>query len=111
MPIPDATDVIVPVEKVVAFLLDPDHPENTGRAPLFFRLGYTVEDWERLASDLRRMAVKFDAEEVPSPYGRRFRVVGMLEGPRGSRPVRTIWEIPHGADTVFFVTAYPRRQL
>ena len=108
MPIPDAADVVVPREKVVNFLLDPDHPENKGRAPLLVRLGYTMEDWERLAEDLRRMAMESDSIEAPSPYGRRFRVVGNLNGPTGSRAWRTIWEIPHGADAAFFVTAYPR---
>jgi hypothetical protein len=111
VPIPDVVEVVVLREKVVAFLLDPNNPANKGRAQLFRRLGYSVDDWELLAEDLRKMALELDAIEVASPYGRRYRVVGVLEGPDGSRPVRTIWEIPHGADAAFFVTAYPRRNL
>ena len=109
--LPNAATVIVPLEKVLDFLLNPNHPDNKGRARLFVGLGYSREDWQVLAAHLREQALTWDAIEVPSEFGRRFQVHGMLHGPKGSRPLRTVWEIGHGGDAAIFVTAYPRRRL
>ena len=111
MPIPDAADIFVSADKVLRFLLVPEHKDNKGRARLLFGLGYSVEDWETLASDLRSMALECDAIAVPSQHGRRFHVHGMLNGSKGSRPFRTIWEIRPGEDVARFVSAYPRSRL
>ena len=109
--LPNPNAVNVSPLKVRDFLLDPNHPNNNGRARVFLALGYSSVQWRILQRDLRDMALPWEAIEVSSPFGHRFLVSGMLIGPAGASPVRTVWEIRDGTDAASFVTAYPRRRL
>jgi hypothetical protein len=63
---------------------------------------------ELLAELFRSIAESADAEEVSSPYGRRFRVRTQLDGPEGSQvPILTIWIVSSEGAPPRFVMAYP----
>jgi hypothetical protein len=64
VPIPDASDIVVPDDKLVRFLLVADHPQNKGRAPLLIRLGYDHENWHLLANDLVTIAHDSDRSRL-----------------------------------------------
>lgn len=89
------------------YVLDPEHPDNKGKARLFAALGYTRPGWQQLADDLRSQHLILDAEEVESTiHGRKFEIVGPLQGPTGSAIIKSIWIIRRDEDFPRFVTAY-----
>ena len=94
----------VPPEKLRDYLLSPGHPVGRFKARYFRSLGYTADDWESLAEAFLDAARVGDAEEVPSPYGRKFMIVADLQG--GAQVV-TIWILETEDAAPRFVTAYP----
>ena len=107
MRLPNPDQAIVPAMKLRDYLLS--HAESGGKAAFFGRLGYTVDNWERLAGDLRLYHLTADAEEVaPTKYGRKFVIPVPLTGPSGvTEIVLSVWIIRLGEDFPRFVTAYP----
>ena len=98
----------MPPEKLRDYLLSPSHPVGRFKARYFRSLGYTPDDWESLAEAFLDAAHVGDAEEVPSPYGRKFRIVAELQGAADGRAqVVTIWILTRNDATPRFVTAYP----
>jgi hypothetical protein len=89
------------------YLLDEYHEQNSGKARLFYALGYTRERWDVLAEDLRSQHLVLDAVEVkPNPHGRKFEITGPLRGPAGEANIKSIWIIRNEEDFPRFVTAY-----
>lgn len=96
--------------KIRDYLLSSSHPKGHPKAEVFLGLGYTDDNWQRLAADLLALARSGDAEEVASPYGQKFRIVGRIVGPNGrSAVVLSIWLCDHGDPTPRLITAYPWR--
>ena len=54
--LPNAENAIVDPRKVRDYLLSPTHPIGHFKAVVFNALGYSVENWELLAEDLRAHA-------------------------------------------------------
>ena len=51
-------------------------------------------------------------ETVGTPYGRKYVVVGTLQGPSGERkPLVTVWIVRRGEENPRLVTAYPRQSI
>lgn len=97
-------------EKIRDYLLSSIHSKGNPKAEVFFGLGYTVGQWERLAADLPALGRNGDAEQVASPHGEKFRIVGRIVGPNGrSAVVLSIWICDHGDPIPRLVTAYPAR--
>ena len=95
-------------EKVRNYLLSSNHSKGHHKALVFSRLGYTAENWEQLAADLLALGRGGDAEQVASPYGEKFRIVGAIVGPNGRSAVfLSIWCRRHGDPIPRLVTAYP----
>jgi len=90
-------------------LLSPEHPVGRFKAAFFARLGYQRLDWTRLEADLRYLATTGDALPGPvSPYGAKFRVRGILQGPAGRRAmIETVWLVQTDEETPRFITAFP----
>ena len=108
MQIPNADRAVVPPEKARDYLLSGSHPVGRFKARFFRALGYTQENWEDFAALLRSVAKSEDAEEVPTPYGRKFRIRFELDGADGETvPILTIWILPSESEPPRLVTAYP----
>lgn len=109
MKLPNAGEGVVPAEKIIGYLLSFSHPDGRGKAQFFARFGFSVENWQVLASALLDHAARNEVARVEnSSFGTRYMVEGIMETPDGRKPVvRSAWFIEHGSRTPRFVTAYP----
>lgn len=109
MQLPNATFAVVDARKVQDYLLSDEHPVGRAKARFFRRLGFTKSQSSLLERALRDHALTGEAEEeARTPYGRKFIVRGILNGPFGvGHPVITIWMLEPGHLGPRLVTAYP----
>jgi len=70
--LPNAEHAEISPDKIRGYLLSAEHPIGRFKARFFRALGYTPENWKRLASDLLSAAQMLDAEPIPPPMGRNF---------------------------------------
>ncbi|MGK0172064.1 MAG: hypothetical protein ACI9W2_003798 [Gammaproteobacteria bacterium] len=108
MKLPNATDAILPPEKLQDYLLSTTHLVGRYKAAFFRGLGYERDNWRVLERDLRSL-LKEDAIELESTeFGQKFSAQGSLTGPNGrSASIVTVWIILVDSDVPRFVTAYP----
>ena len=109
MRLPNGHLAVVEREKITEYLLNPEHPDNGGKAAFFVALGFSRVDWHRLADALRKFALMADVtKSMETVHGKKYIVDGEIENPSGkSAWVRTIWIIDAGSDFPRLVTAYP----
>ncbi len=71
--------------------------------------GYRIEEWKRLAEDLKQHGVRNDVvDTVESPFGTRYVVEGPLRTPSNDTiRLITIWIVEQGTEVPRLVTAYP----
>ena len=62
MKLPNAEHAIVAPEKIIAYLLNPTHPQNRGKAAFFSAFGFTGASWQILAAALRTQAMHYDVD-------------------------------------------------
>jgi hypothetical protein len=81
--------------KVRDYLLSMDHPVGYAKALFFQRLGFSQRNWERLRTDIERLAIQGPAEPTDvTPYGRKYRIRGLIRGPNGrSAAVHSVWMV------------------
>jgi hypothetical protein len=108
-PLSNAHAAFVADEKVRDYLLNPQHPDNGGKAGFFTSFGFSLQDWPKLADALRKHAVTHVVTRTrPDPYGMRYEIRGRLESPDRSNPnVWSIWVIDPSNSNPRLVTAYP----
>ena len=109
MRIPNHDRAFVPPEKLQLYLLNEAHPSGGYKAVLLRAFGYTLSNWETLATDLLEIAATRDiVSKEEHEHGVNYAVDGVLQTPvRRELPVRTVWFVRRGAETASFVTAYP----
>jgi hypothetical protein len=107
--LPNADRAIVDPAKVRDYLLSPEHPVGRAKARFFAALGFTRATWPDLQRARLAHGAAGAAELLPvTPYGQKYVVRGMLQGPAGaSAAAVTIWIVLHGEDAPRLVTAYP----
>lgn len=110
MRLPGGERAIVPREKIVHYLLAPEHPEGGGKARFFLKRGYHASRPEELALALYAIASYGQLKEtMETRYGSKYVVDGVVRTPDGrDARLRTIWFVPSGARLPRLVTAYPR---
>ena len=105
---------VVERQKVIDYLLNAAHPDNSGKAQFFESLGFSNAEPERLAAALRAVAENGDVvEDVHSVHGEKYVVEGWLSAhteESRQRLVRTVWIIDQGRDAPRLVTAYPGKE-
>ena len=113
MKIPNSQKAEVPESKIVDYLLSSGHPEGGPKARFFFGWGFTVENWNTLASALIKQAGENDfADDETGRHGTKYTVVAPLESPRGTTPpVKVIWIVAKGTEHPRLITAYPASQV
>lgn len=108
MNLPSGDRAEVAPEKLRNYLLSSQHPVDRFKAQFFRGLGYDQENWALLADQLRAIARAGDAQELESPFGRRFSIVANVVGPSGrSAWIISIWVLEGNDSNPRFVTAYP----
>ena len=74
--------------------------------------GYTIENWQALSHDLRKLIV--EAEAVPieqTRFGQMFEIRGGLTGPNGRiLAIRSFWMTEFETQQTKFVTLYPDKE-
>ena len=110
MQLPNAEDAIIDRKKVTHYLLSTEHPDGRAKSRFFGLLGFSCDEPDRLIRALLRMAAAGTvAEEVVTPFGRKYIVNGMLEAPNGwAVNIRSVWIVRKSETAPRFVTAYPR---
>lgn len=112
MRLPFVESAEIPKRKLVDYLLSTTHPYGRYKARVFFRYGFSPEQWESLASALREHAQKHEVAHVAdTPFGTRYCVDGEISTPSGrSLMLRVVWFIETGSQQPRLVTAYPIRK-
>jgi hypothetical protein len=107
-----ANEAEVPKAKIVLYLLNPEHRRGKSKARFFVSRGFEAENWQNMASALRRHAAENEiAKEETTPLGVRTVVEGAMAMPNGTlAEVRSIWFIERGERIPRFVTAYPLKK-
>lgn len=107
--LPNAERAQVERSKIVDYLLSPTHPIGRSKAKFFRRFGFRDDQWEVMATALRKHAVSHDVvEAVDFAFGRRYIIEGTVESPDGRNPgIRTVWMVPKGQMFPRLVTAHP----
>lgn len=92
----------------IAYLMNPVHPDNRGKAGTFFDLGFRPANPWQLADVLRSHGRDHDyAERKVTPFGIRYDVVAPLTGPNGTtKTIRSGWVMKDGTDAPQFQTAF-----
>jgi hypothetical protein len=109
MKLPNPDEAVVEAAKVRDYLLSSEHSVGRFKATVFMAAGYRRDDWDLLRHDLLATA-QLDARALEStPYGQKYAVAAILQGPAG-RPltVQVIWFVSAGETFARFITAYPR---
>ncbi len=107
--LPNAHNAYVADTKVRDYLLDPSHPQNSGKATFFQLFGFTQQHWVILRSALRVHPRTNPVTRVsPNPYGTRFTVRCSLLSADGRNPcITTIWVMDALGVMPELVTAFP----
>src|SRR5262245_1144498 len=110
--LPRAEHALVTEAKVCEYLLSFSHPIGRFKAVFFAALGYKIERWQRLQSDLLQLAASGVATAGrKSSYGQKYEIRGTLVTPSGRRAsLVTVWIVLHGESYPQLVTAYPGEQ-
>ncbi len=110
MRLPHADRVLVEREKITNYLLNPEHPDNGGKAAFFAALGFHRNNWTALASAFESMALDSPVtKSLISAHGEKYIVDGPIESPSGKTPtVGTVWIVERGQDIPRLITAYPQ---
>jgi hypothetical protein len=95
--------------KLTDYLLSKTHPIGRWKRRSFIEIGLNEKNVDTLERALMTIVNSEEVEDsISSPYGIKYIVDGMLEGPSGGKlELRTVWIIEKGKDTPRFVTAYP----
>ena len=108
MKLPNGHLAIVEDDKLLDYVLDPQHPVGRHHAALFERLlGLTRANLEVLRDALLEAAAQQEVEPgKSSPYGQKFDMRFEMTGSRGAKTVLAVWLIEAGDDRPRLITCY-----
>jgi len=106
--LPNGDRAIVDIAKLRDYVLDTQHPRGKHKARVFASaLGMTAEHAGLLRLALLQAAVDAPASLIErDPYGARYVVDFVMDGPQGSARVRSLWLVRNGEGFPRMVTCY-----
>lgn len=106
MNLPNAGQALVDQDKIIGYLLSPQHRFGVSKARFFAQFGFRVEEWTILRDALREHGRKNEASKVKETgFGSRYEVE--LFCPDGRRPrMRTVWQVDEGRIAPRLITPY-----
>lgn len=104
----------IPSQKIVAYLLNKDHPQGGSKARFFLGFGFSPANVMEFADALFAQAGGApDVEREPSAYGTdMLTCIGPIGTPSGRRPwIKSVWLVSDEPDEEVgrFITAFPAR--
>lgn len=101
---------VIAQDKLASYLLNVSHRRGGSKARFFLSHGFRADDLAPMADALvSHAAAHWPGLIVPSAWGERHLVTGLMPFPDGERRnVLAVWEIRTGATSASFVTAYPK---
>ncbi len=107
MKLPNVESVQIDQTKITEYLLSPTNHE--GKAGFFTRFGFSVAEWEKLATALHHHVKQHDISQViQNMHGTKYIIEGKLITPDGRNPlIRSVWLIEVGRQVARLITAYP----
>lgn len=92
MKLPNATIALVEREKITEYLLNPEHPDNGGKAGFFLALGFSQDKCELLADSFHQIAMRSEVSQtMESTHGKKYIIDSEIQTPGGKAPrVRTV---------------------
>jgi hypothetical protein len=111
MKIPNIEQAVVAYDRIVGYLLNPEHPEGGDKCEYFIRFGFSVAQWEVLAMALIDHAARNEVMKTEATkYGTRYVVEGPVTTPDKRNPeLRSVWFIRNDETFPRLVTAYRLR--
>lgn len=111
MKLPGAERAVIDSRKLRDYILSRTHPVGRYKAIFFASLGFTVDNWQDLDRALRKAAAEGLAElDESTPYGEKYRLRSILQGPVGnSAEIVSVWIVRRGDDHPRLVTVMPGR--
>ncbi len=108
MKLPGGDRAIVADEKLLGYLLNPEHEHGASKAYLFKALlGIDRQNAEVLQIALLNAAREGEAfAGRRSPYGQKYEIRFAMGGPRGEYTVLSVWIVPESEGRPVLVTAY-----
>jgi hypothetical protein len=109
MKLPNAAKAIVERDKILVYLLNPEHLIGMSKAHFFTNFGFSADKWEQLAKALLVHGQTHEVRRVrETSFGPRYEVEGALKTPDGREPIiRSVWQLDKGAGAPRLITAYP----
>ena len=109
MKLPNADRAVIAPDKLTAYLLNILHTRGGSKAKLLIRMGYRLDDPQRLEADIRAQHLPMEVDEVvDTDYGPRYEILAPLSGPAGlTIPFRSVWQIDTGTDVPRLITMIP----
>jgi len=109
--LPGGERAVIDSRKIREYILSQSHPVGRFKAAFFARIGYTQSNWQDFEAAIRACAARDEAEEREStPYGQKYGVRSILEGPSGMRvAVVSIWIVRSGETAPRLITIMPER--
>lgn len=108
MRIPEASQALISKEKIVEYLLNPDHPDGASKARVLAHAGFDPAWPDELEQALREQHLSGDAREgMKSPFGTKYEITASLTGPTGTVIVTSVWMIRHEETFPRLITLVP----
>jgi filamentous hemagglutinin len=109
--LPRRTEVEIPRDKVVDYLLAVSHPVGGPKARYFESRGYSASSPAVLEASIRLVALEGSLiKEEATEWGTKYFVVGVVPAPDGNPiSIGTVW-IVSGSPRPLLITAYPVRR-
>lgn len=106
--VPNPERAVVDGRKIYGYLLSSVHAVGRHKAEFFKALGYDLEQWSKLQTDLQAQARSDVAAVTETEFGTKYEVRSELTGPNGrSARIVTIWMLSFNGEPARLVTAYP----
>jgi hypothetical protein len=107
--LPKGEHAVIPMEKLVAYCLNPTHSRGKEKARVFASaLGITQDNVHELVHLIREAAIAGEVtKESTTVFGRYYRVDWLIPTGRAVM-LRTIWEIAVGEEIPRLVSAFIR---
>jgi hypothetical protein len=107
MKLPNGDRAIIPLEKLIGYCLNPDHPKGKHKARVFKSvLGITTENVEQLYELVQQAAVEGEViQETVTSFGKEFKLDWIIPETETIQ-LRTLWIVESELDVPRLTSAF-----